>query len=261
MKFHSLFSLVFACGLTAAPSWRFPQEAPLNPQGQLHLTFGQLARLDLIEADPALPAPPRPSDEKLGALQVRAVEPLSDGRGWRLTVQPLRPGAFRVPALDLGNGQKSPEFRVLVPRTTVFGAPWMGLGGGAEDLLPQAPFPWAWASLLLLPLAGLGFVLVRRWRRGSQHRRFHRAKLHFNQAWPPASRDRQGLDQGHQAGRELLALRFGEASRSWGAEAFRAQDLRIWATWVQSLDAARFGRSEPPFPTGAELLAELEAKP
>lgn len=261
MKLPGLYSLLLACSLTAAPSWRFPQEAPLNPQGQLQLPFGQLARLDLIESDPALPAPPRPGDEKLGALLVRAVEPLSDGRGWRLTVQPLRPGAFRVPALDLGSGQRTPEFRVLVPRSTAFGAPWMGLGGGSDDLLPRTPFPWAWASLLLAPIFGLLFLFLRRWRRGAQHRRFHRAKLHFAQAWPPASRAREDLDQGHGAGRDLLALQFGDASRSWGAEALREKGFPTWATWVRSLDAARFGRSEPPFPAGADLVSELEAKP
>jgi hypothetical protein len=34
----------------------------------------------------------------------------------------------------------------------------------------------------------------------------------------------------------------------------------VWATWVLSLDAARFARTEPPFPPAADLLHALEGK-
>ena len=58
----------------------------------------------------------------------------------------------------------------------------------------------------------------------------------------------------------MLAARFGEEARSWGAAEFRLRHLEAWATWAQSLDAARFGRREPPFPPLAELLKQSEPR-
>jgi len=72
--------------------------------------MGQLGTLELRQPDPALPPPPRPGDQ-LGPLAVRAVEPLGDGRGWRITVQPLAPGQVVVPPMELGDGRSTPELR------------------------------------------------------------------------------------------------------------------------------------------------------
>lgn len=242
---------ISALGLTAAPVWKAPAE----------LKLGDLQVLELREEDPAKPAPPRPSvEDRLGPLRLRALEPLPDGRGWRFQVQALEPGLAVVPALDLGNGQRSQELRIQVPRSIPYGGPWVGFGGGNEDLLPAIPFPWAWASLLLLPVLALAVWLVRRWRKGSSKRRLARAIHAFHHQWPPAKRDRASLDAAHGQGRDLLAVRFGEAARAWGPAELQAYNLSPWDQWVKSLDAARFGRSEPPFPATAHLVAALDAR-
>lgn len=237
----------------AAPTWKTPAALP----------FGQLSVLELREDDPAAPPLPRPAvEDSLGDFRLRAVEPSADGHGWRFTVQPLRPGLSVVPALDLGDGRRAPELRLTVARTTAFGSPWVGYGGGKEDVLPEIPFPWAWASLLLLPLIGLAAFAVWRWRRRAGSRAYARARQAFLASWPPKTKDRAALDAAHAAGRALLAAAFGEASRGWGAPDFRKAKLDAWGTWAASLDAARFGRTEPPFPDAAALVSatDLELK-
>jgi hypothetical protein len=242
--------MVAALGLGAAPAWKAPTQ----------LKLGELQTLELREDDPTKPAPPRPTvEDQLGPLRLRAMEPLPDGRGWRFQVQALTPGLAVIPALDLGNGQRAPELRVDVPRTIPFGGPWVGFGGGNDDLLPAVPFPWAWASLLLLPPSALLGWLIRRWRRGSATRRLHHASQVFRHHWPPVDRERATLDAAHGLGRDLLAARFGEAARAWGAEDFRARRLGPWDQWARSLDAARFGRTEPPFPAPEALVAAVQA--
>jgi hypothetical protein len=221
------------------------------------LPFGQLAVLELREDDPKQPPLPRPGDEKLGPLFLRSVEAMPDGRGWKLTVQAFTPGVAVVPPLDLGDGRRTPELRVKVDRSIPFGAPWMGVGGGREDELPEIPFPYGWASLHLLPFALLGYYLFRRWRRNSGKRRQKKAKAAFAKAWPPPSKQREALDAAHAAGREWLATVVGAEARSWGPKEFRAQSLDPWATWVESLDAARFGRTTPAFPPLLELKQSL----
>lgn len=237
--------------LAAAPEWRAPRELP----------FGQLSVIELVEGDPARPPLPRPGDDKLGPLLLRGAEPTPDGRGWRLTVQPLRAGLSVIPALDLGDGRITPELRLQVPRTTPYGAPWRGYRGGQEDQLPLAPFPWAWASLPLLPLAALGILLARRWRARAPHRHLVHARHAFARTWPPPTRERAALDHSHQLGRDLLAARFGEEARAWGPADFAARGLQPWVQWSRSLDAARFGQSEPPFPEAEALLKHLEGRP
>lgn len=245
-----LCAVLLCCGLNAAPIWKAPST----------LAFGQLIDLELREEDPALPPPPRPGDEQLGSLQVRAVEPLPDGRGWRIRVQALRTGTLRIPPQDLGNGQKTPELRLSVPRSTPYGAAWMGLGGGQEDLLPRMSFPWLWSSVLLLPLLALGGAVLRHWRRGAAHRQLKDRVKGFSRSWPPRRGDRASLDQAHAAGRGLLRARFSEEALSWGADALEAHQLPTWGVWLRSLDAARFGHTEPAFPDLAALLRELEVK-
>jgi hypothetical protein len=236
---------------SAAPTWKAP--------GQLKL--GELETLELREEDPAAPAPPRPTvEDRLGPLRLRSMEPLADGRGWRFQVQALEPGPALVPALDLGNGQRAPELRLDVPRTIPFGGPWVGFGGGNDDRLPAIPFPWAWASLLLLPPLALVAWILRRWRKGTARRRLHHTALVFRRHWPPASRDRAALDAAHGLGRDLLAARFGEEARAWGPAEFQARNLDPWDQWTKSLDAARFGRTEPPFPAPEPLVAALDAR-
>jgi len=236
---------------SAAPVWKAPKE----------IAFGQLAMLELREEDAAQPPIPRPAEEKLGPLALRSVEPTPDGRGWRLTVQALTAGTAVIPPMDLGDGRRSPELRIPVPRTVPYGAPWVGVGGGQSDILPYIPFPWAWASLLLIPPGLLAAWLIRRWRRNGAKRVLHHRRRTFAHHWPPADSQRATLDQAHTQGRELLAARFGEEARSWGVAEFRQRQLEVWATWVQSLDAARFARKEPPFPPLTELLKKLEPKP
>ncbi len=233
-----------------APAWKAPAQ----------LKLGELQSLELREEDPAKPALPRPTvEDQLGPLRLRSMEPLPDGRGWRFQVQPLLPGLAVIPPLDLGNGQRSPELRVQVPRTIPFGGPWVGFGGGNDDLLPAIPFPWAWASLLLVPPLALLAWLLRRWRRGSATRRIRRALRTFRGHWPPADRERATLDAAHGLGRDLLAARFGEDARAWGTVEFQDRALGPWVQWLRSLDAARFGRSEPPFPLPDQLVAALHA--
>ena len=236
--------------LSAAPTWKTPGKLP----------FGELSVLEIQEEDPAQPPLPRPGDEQLGPLALRSVEPTPDGRGWRLTVQPLVPGTALIPAMDFGDGRQSPELRLQIPRTVPFRAPWMGVGGGQGDVLPYIPFPWAWASLLLLPLAILGWWFWRSWRRSVPGRARHHARSVFAHHWPPVSPDRSALDKAHATGRDLLAAHFGEGARSWGSHEFKDHQLEAWATWVQSLDAARFARKEPPFPPLGELLKVLEKR-
>ncbi|HNX30600.1 MAG TPA: hypothetical protein PKM35_03275 [Holophaga sp.] len=242
---------VLAVGaLSAAPSWRTPATLP----------FGELSVLELREEDAAQPALPRPGDGKLGPLLLRGVEPSPDGRGWRLTVQPMVPGTALVPPVDLGDGRRTPELRIPVPRTVPYQAPWMGVGGGPGDVTPRIPFPWAWASLLLLPPTALLAWLWRRWRRSAPARARHRARSEFSRCWPPGAPDRATLDASHAMGRNLLAVHFGEESRSWGVRELEARRLAPWAAWVRSLDAARFSRLQLPFPALEELLACLEER-
>lgn len=248
-----LLACLAAPGLHAAPVWKAPAALP----------FGQLAVLELREDDPAAAAIPRPAvEETLGSLKLRAVEPSADGHGWKFTVQALQPGLAVIPPLDLGDGRRAPELRVAVTRSTDFGSPWVGFGGGRDDLLPEIPFPWAWASLLLLPLLALAGFLTWRWRRRASARAYAHARKAFQSAWPPKAKDRATLDRGHLAGRDLLAAAFGEASRGWGAPELKRRQLDPWAQWILSLDAARFGRTEPPFPPAAALLhpVDLEAR-
>ena len=233
--------------LSAAPVWKAPKELPL----------GELAVLELNEEDPSQPALPRPGEEKLGPLELRGVEPSAGGRGWRLTVQAMTPGTALIPSMDMGDGRRSPELRIPVPRTVPFGAPWQGFGGGQGDILPYVPFPWAWASLLLLPFACLGWWIFARWRRGASKRALHHTRRVFSHHWPPAASTREALDVSHGAGRDLLAAHFGEEARSWGPLEFHAKHLDVWVTWVRSLDAARFSRKDPPFPPLSALLKVL----
>lgn len=240
--------LLLGSSLLAGPVWKAPKELP----------YGQLGVLELLEDDPTKPPLPRPGDDKLGPLALRAAVPTADGRGWKLTVQALVPGVVRIPSLDLGDGRRTPELQLTVPRTTPFGAPWVGYGGGKEDILPAIPFPWAWASLLLLPLVLLAGAILR-WRRGrAPLRERKRCRRDFGHAWPPSNHQRETLDRGHAAGRALLAAYFGPAAHSWSAQALSDAGLPIWARWVESLDAARFGRTEPPFPSREDLLSALK---
>jgi hypothetical protein len=245
------WSLGTGAAAFAAPVWKAPEE----------IAFGQTAVLELREDDLAKPALPRPAEEKLGPLALRSVEPLNDGRGWRLTVQALTAGTAVVPPMDLGDGRRTPELRVRVPRTVPYGAPWLAVGGGQTDILPYVPFPWAWASLLLLPPVLIAYGFFRRWRKNSAKRVLHHLRRTFAHHWPPADNHRETLDRAHAHGRDLLAARFGEEARSWGVAEFRQRQLEVWATWAQSLDAARFARKEPPFPPLAELLKRLGAEP
>lgn len=233
--------------LSALPVWKAPESLP----------FGELSVIEIREEDPLLPPLPRPDDEKLGPLELRGLAPTSDGRGWQLTVQPMVPGTALVPPVNFGDGRQSPELRVRVPRTVPFQAPWMGVGGGRGDVLPYIPFPWIWTTVLLLPVAWIGWWAWRRWSASAPGRARHHARSAFAHHWPPRAKDRATLDEAHQLGRDLLVAHFGEEARSWGTETFAARNLTVWATWVQSLDAARFGRQEPPFPALAELLGVL----
>jgi hypothetical protein len=243
--------LVGATYTSAAPSWK-------TPPG---LKLGELQVLELREEDPSKPAPPRPAvEDRLGPLRLRATEPLPDGRGWRFQVQALEPGSLVIPALDLGNGQRSPELRLSVPRSIPFGGPWMGVGGGNDDRLPALPFPWAWASLLLLPPLTCVAWLIHRWRQGSAARRLRHAAQVFQRQWPPANRQRETLDEAHSLGRNLLVARFGETARAWGPRDFQSRNLSPWDQWVKSLDAARFGQTEPPFPLPQPLVAALDGR-
>jgi hypothetical protein len=235
--------------MTGAPVWNAPPELPL----------GQLGTLELRQPDPALAPPPRPGDT-LGPLAVRGVEALRDGRGWRITVQPLAPGLQVVPPLDLGDGRLTAELRLTVPRTVAYGAPWMGVGGGVLDRLPGLPFPWPWTMPLLLPVLLGAWLLGRRLRRAAPERRRRAALRSFARHWPPQARERAALDAAHAAGRTLLAAQFGPEALSWGPAACRERSLEPWAAWILSLDAARFGRDQPPFPPLGELLAALEPR-
>lgn len=220
-----------------------------------------MAVLELVETDPAKPALLRPPlEERIGSLRLRSVDPTPDRRGWRIQVLPLGPGTTVIPAMDLGDGRKTPELRLTAPRTVPFGGPWMSLGGGPEDELPELPFPWAWASVLLAPVLALGWWVATRWRKGSRGRARKQARRAFARAWPPRDRVRASLDAAHAAGRELLALHLGDQARSWGAQELHHRKLEPWDLWAASLDAARFARSEPPFPPADGLLLSLDPK-
>jgi hypothetical protein len=134
----------------------------------------------------------------------------------------------------------------------------MGFGGGNDDRLPALPFPWAWASLLLLPPLGLLGWLLRRWQLGAATRQLHHAHQAFHHHWPPRDRERSTLDAAHGLGRDLLTAHFGEGARTWGPAEFQARHLGPWEQWSHSLDAARFGLAEPPFPAAEPLLACLQ---
>ena len=247
-RFSLLLCAFWVNFLSATPTWRTPDKLP----------YGELSVLEIREADPTQPPLPRPGDEKLGPLTLRSVEPTPDGRGWRLTVQPMVPGLAVIPPVNFGDGRQSQELRLPIPRTVPFETPWMGVGGGQEDLVPYLPFPWAWVSLVLLPLTALVGWSWRKWRRSFPTRARHHARSVFSHHWPPATADRRTLDNAHTLGRDMLAAHFGEEARSWGIREFRVQHLEIWATWIQSLDAARFSRKDPPFPPLGELLRVLE---
>ena len=225
--------------------------------GPAELALGRLSRLELRQDDPTQPPLPRPGEDRLGPLAVRGVEPLGDGRGWRLTVQPLAPGTFLLPPLDLGDGRLAPGLRITVPRTVPFGAAWMGVGGGDLDRLPPVPFPWPWALPALLLLAAPAWFLARRFRRAAPARRRHAARRAFIQHWPPAA-DRAGLDAAHRAGRALLAAHFGPEALSWGPPALQARGLEPWDAWSAVLDAARFAEAPLDFPPLSALLGALE---
>lgn len=239
------------CALRGEAQWKAPGA----------LAVGEMAMIELRETDSARPPLLRPPlDDRVGTLRIRGVEPSPDGRGWRIQVLPLGPGSTLIPAMDLGDGRRSPELRLTAPRTAPFGGPWMGLGGGPDDDLPPVPFPWAWASLGLVPLALLGAWGAHRWRRGGAARGRRHARRVFAHHWPPPSKERPVLDAAHAAGRALLAAHLGEEARSWGPGDFRARHLEPWDAWVLSLDAARFARAEPPFPPLEGLLAPLRTR-
>jgi len=252
MKAASLWALgggLWALSATAAPVWKI----------QAQLKLGELQVLELREDDPTKPALPRPTvEDRLGPLHLRSMEPTPDGRGWRFQVQALEPGLAVVPALDLGTGQRSPELRVQVPRSIPFGGPWVGYGGGNDDRLPAIPFPWTWASLLLLPPLAFLAWSIHLWHRGSAGRRLQKAIHAFQRHWPPENRERRTLDTAHDLGRDLLAACFGDDARAWGPAEFQAQELSPWDQWTESLDAARFGHTEPPFPAQEPLVAALK---
>lgn len=231
-------------------AWKAPGE----------LALGQLGTLELRQPDPGLPAPPRPGEDRLGVLAVRGVEPLADGRGWRITVQPMAPGIAVVPPLDLGTGRLAEELRITVPRTVPFGAPWMGVGGGGQDRLSALPCPWPWTLPLLLPLAAAGWFLVRRHALAAPARRRRAARRAFSRKWPPAGAGRAELDAAHAAGRALLAAHFGPEALGWGPEACLDLGLGPWAAWIRGLDDARFALSRPALPSLAALLAALEGR-
>ncbi len=233
-----------------APVWKAPAELPM----------GRLSVLELREEDPGAPPLPRPGEERLRPLAVRGMDPLKDGRGWRITVQPLGPGLAVIRPMDLGDGRLTPELRIPVPRTVPFGDPWVAVGGGREDILPYVPFPWAWSSLLILPLAAAVWAGWAHHRKGSAARRLRQARRAFTHAYPPPTGERARLDAAHAAGRALLAAHLGEQALGWGAEDFAARRLEPWAAWVRALDAARFSGTQPAFPALLTLLTSLEGR-
>lgn len=232
------------------PVWKAPAEIPM----------GSLGTLELRDDDPAAPPLPRPGEDRLGGMAVRGVDPLKDGRGWKITVQPLGPGLAVVRPMDLGDGRITPEVRITVPRTVPFGAPWVGVGGGREDLLPPVPLPWEWGTLLVIPLALLAWGVRRRLALLAPGRRRRAARRAFAHHYPPKGADRSHLDAAHASGRDLLAAYFGDEARSWGSDAFRAKGMDVWAAWVRCLDAARFSHDAPPYPAILPLLHALEGR-
>lgn len=238
----------------------FLTPAPANPVWKApdHANFGELAVLELREDDPSAPTLPRPPlEDRVGPFRVRAMEPTLDGHGWRVTVQALSPGIALFPAMDLGDGRRTAPLRLPVTRTTPYGGLWMAIGGGPSNALPEIPFPWGWASLLLLPPLLLGTWLVRRWLGAAPKRLRKRLAKRFAKAWPPAEA-RASLDQAHALGRELLATARGEEALGWGPEDLKARHLEAWAKWSETLDQARFGGRHGGFPSAQTLLAALD---
>jgi hypothetical protein len=88
----------------------------------------------------------------------------------------------------------------------------------------------------------------------------HRASQVFQRHWPPVARERTTLDAVHALGRDLLAARFGETARAWGPADFQTHGLEPWGLWAKSLDAARFGHTEPAFPAAEALIAALSTR-
>jgi len=233
--------------LYAVPIWRAPAQIPI----------GELVAIEIVETDPAQPPMPRPAEDRLGLFALRSALPIENGRGWRLTIQALRPGVVVVPPIDLGQGRLCPELKIQVVRTVPLGAPWMGLGGGDVDLPPTVGFPWGWAALGLLPLGLLIYFAVWLWRKTAPNRRFARARRGFAAVWPPRSMERGTIEKVNAKGRELLASAWGEEARSWGRREFLARQNAPWASWCGFMDKVRFGgaagtRNVPP--TLSELI-------
>jgi len=254
-KASRLFS-AFLCLLSASAvnslhadiTWKAPAEVPM----------GALTSIEMRESDPSKPAPPRPPlDDRLGTLPLRGIAPLSDGRGWRLVVQPMAPGTALIAPLDLGDGRRTPELRLTVPRAVAYGGPWLGYGGAKEDLAPPTPFPWGWALLTLAPFLAVGAWVMRRWAMGQALRHRHHAIRAFRNHWPPVTGMREELDEAHRAGRDLLASHLGEEARGWGPADLKARELEPWDRWAESLDTARFSASRPHFPNLNDLMAKL----
>jgi hypothetical protein len=242
--------MLVASPLAAAPVWRAPAK----------IQVGELVTIEVVDVDPASPPMPRPGEERLGPLALRSAVPIESGRGWRLVVQALRPGAAVVPSMDLGQGMVIPELKIQVARTVPYGAPWMGLGGGGDDAPPGVGFPWGWAVLPLLPLCLALSLAVRLWRAGIPGRRFARARRRFAAVWPPASLDRAEIDQAGMRGRDLMAGAWGEDARSWGGREFLEQNNAAWASWCSFMDHARFGGDvgdRPPPPALPELIESM----
>jgi len=218
--------------------------------------MGELTAIEIIETDSALPPMPRPCEEKLGPFALRSAAPIENGRGWRLTVQALRPGVAVVPPIDLGQGRLCPELKIRVMRTVPFGAPWMGLGGESNDAPPGIGFPWGWAAMGLLPLGLLLFLTVWLWRERTPDRRLARARRGFAAVWPPRSLERGEIDKANAMGRDLLASAWGEEARSWGRREFLEQKNAPWASWCSFMDHARFGGAAEAAPPALPELIE-----
>lgn len=243
--------LFLSAAAFAAPVWKAPDK----------VAFGALVVVELRDDDASAPALPRPPlEDRVGPLRIRALEPTRDGRGWVLKVQALEPGTAIFPPMDLGDGRRTAPLRLPVVRTAPAGGLWMALGGGATNALPDIPFPWGWAGLLLLPPLALAGWLVKRWFGSAPKRARKRLARQFAKAWPPG-RTRAELDRAHALGRELLAAARGEAARAWAPADLRARHLESWALWAEGLDHARFGGRAAEWPSAQALVASLEREP
>jgi hypothetical protein len=240
---------MLACAphLAAAPVWRAPAK----------IQVGGAATIEVVDMDPASPPMPRPGEERLGPFALRSAIPIENGRGWRLVIQALGPGAAVVPSMDLGQGTVIPELKIQVARTVPFGAPWMGLGGGGDDAPPGVGFPWGWAALPLLPLGLALSLAVRLWRGRAPGRRLARARRRFAAVWPPISLDRAEIDRVGARGRDLMAGAWGEEARSWGGRELLEQNNAAWASWCNFMDHARFGGDSGVAGGGPPALPEL----